>query len=88
MSAKRTGLLRLALAAIALVAAVAAVAADDDVPDSEFLEYLGSWDESDEDWLVAERVGALRREEGQLRSDPEADADRSTEKDPENDDEI
>jgi hypothetical protein len=26
-------------------------------PDAEFLEYLGSWDGDDEDWLVAE--GAL-----------------------------
>jgi len=26
-------------------------------PDGEFLEYLGSWDGDDEDWLVAE--GAL-----------------------------
>jgi hypothetical protein len=25
-------------------------------PDAEFLEYLGSWDGNDEDWLVAEGV--------------------------------
>ena len=24
------------------------------LPDAEFLEYLGSWDGDDEDWLVAE----------------------------------
>ena len=26
--------------------------ADDEQPDMEFLEYLGSWQESDEDWLL------------------------------------
>ncbi len=30
----------------------AALADDEDAPDLEFLEYLGSWDESDEDWVV------------------------------------
>ncbi len=28
------------------------VVADDEQPDMEFLEYLGSWEESDEDWLL------------------------------------
>jgi len=28
------------------------VVADDEQPDMEFLEYLGSWQESDEDWLL------------------------------------
>jgi hypothetical protein len=28
------------------------VLADDTQPDMEFLEYLGSWQESDEDWLL------------------------------------
>lgn len=28
------------------------VAAGDEQPDLEFLEYLGSWEESDEDWLL------------------------------------
>ncbi len=27
-------------------------AADEEVPDLEFLEYLGSWDGSDEDWVL------------------------------------
>lgn len=27
-------------------------AADEEQPDLEFLEYLGSWEESDEDWLM------------------------------------
>ncbi len=29
-----------------------ACAADDDVPDMEFLEYLGLWEESDEIWML------------------------------------
>ena len=29
-----------------------ALADDEEIPDLEFLEYLGSWDESDEDWVV------------------------------------
>ena len=28
------------------------VVAEDEQPDMEFLEYLGSWQESDEDWLL------------------------------------
>jgi hypothetical protein len=27
-----------------------AAAADDELPELDFLEYLGSWEESDEDW--------------------------------------
>ena len=30
----------------------ATFAAEEEVPDLEFLEYLGSWDESDEDWVL------------------------------------
>jgi len=29
-----------------------ALADDQEVPDLEFLEYLGSWDDSDEDWVL------------------------------------
>lgn len=29
-----------------------AAAADEELPDLEFLEYLGSWEESDEEWLL------------------------------------
>jgi hypothetical protein len=39
----------LALAAIGLAAAAEA---QDDEPDLSFLEYLGSWQESDEEWLI------------------------------------
>ena len=30
----------------------ATFADEQEVPDLEFLEYLGSWDESDEDWVL------------------------------------
>ena len=49
----------------------AVVAADDDaMPDIEFLEYLGSWEESDEDWvlLAAEAVEQVASENE--RTDP------------------
>lgn len=35
-----------------IAGAGAAAAADDALPDLDFLEYLGSWEESDEDWLL------------------------------------
>ena len=41
------------------------IADDAEAPDLEFLEYLGSWDESDEDWviLVADALEASASEE-------------------------
>jgi hypothetical protein len=35
-----------------LFACSGAAVAEDEQPDMEFLEYLGSWEESDEDWLL------------------------------------
>ncbi len=43
------------------------LAADDEVPDEEFLEYLGYWEESDEDWLIVSEPATAEVEE---RSDP------------------
>ena len=40
------------LAAAALLPAVPAEAADEPAPDIAFIEYLGSWEEDDGDWLV------------------------------------
>jgi len=40
------------LPAVALLVATAAAAQDDEAPDLAFLEYLGSWQDGDEDWLV------------------------------------
>lgn len=33
-----------------------AVAADDPMPDAAFLEYLGTWEGTDEDWLLFENT--------------------------------
>ena len=60
------------------------VLAEDEQPDMEFLEYLGSWEESDEDWLLFdvkndEVVAADEIE----RSDPAASGKESTETDDE-----
>jgi len=60
------------------------VAADDDVmPDIEFLEYLGSWEESDEDWilLAAEVVEQVASED--QRTDPASKEEESVETDDE-----
>ena len=55
-----------------------AQAADDEQPDMEFLEYLGSWEESDEDWLLMnEALREVANEEE--RSDPVPEGEESTE---------
>ncbi len=66
-----------ALTALLLLLGGVVVAGDDEVPDAEFLEYLGSWDESDEDWLVMTEPVAADLEE---RSDPVPQGEESTEK--------
>jgi hypothetical protein len=60
------------------------VVADDEVmPDMEFLEYLGLWEESDEDWVVlaAEAVEQVASEDE--RTDPAAKKEESVENDDE-----
>jgi hypothetical protein len=47
------------------------VAADDGLmPDIEFLEYLGSWEESDEDWVVLAAEAAEQVASDEKRTDP------------------
>lgn len=54
-----------------LVAAYAccglALAADDEIPEMEFFEYLGMWEESDEEWLIFEEPTTA---ENEARTDP------------------
>ena len=60
------------------------VVADDEVmPDIEFLEYLGLWEESDEDWvaLAAEAVEQVASEDE--RTDPASKEQESVETDDE-----
>ncbi len=60
------------------------VAANEEQPDMEFLEYLGSWQESDKDWLLftAPENEAVAADE-QERSDPAPAGKESTETDDE-----
>ena len=67
------------------------LAADDSSPETDFLEYLGSWEESDEVWLVidqvaeqvADQVAELAATESEQRSDPALEGEESTENDDE-----
>jgi hypothetical protein len=54
-----------------------ALAEDEEIPDAEFLEYLGLWEESDEDWLLFDEPITAEAEE---RSDPVPEGEESTEK--------
>ena len=61
----------LGVAAMSVVVSPGAKA-DDDAPDLDFLAYLGSWQESDEEWLaVAEWEGEKR-----VKDDTQAAAQR------------
>ncbi|MFQ6006008.1 MAG: hypothetical protein ACE5OQ_10940 [Woeseia sp.] len=54
-----------------LIGCGGAFAADHETPDMEFLEYLGSWEESDEDWLLFDRAtGEALAADDDERSDP------------------
>ncbi|MDH3272958.1 MAG: hypothetical protein OEM64_02910 [Gammaproteobacteria bacterium] len=54
--------------------------ADDEMPDEDFLEYLGLWEESDEDWLMFDAPVTTENEE---RVDPVPDGEESMEKEDE-----
>ena len=56
-------------------------AADEEAPDLEFFEYLGMWEESDEEWLALEELVVA---ENDARPDPAPEREESVE----NDDEI
>ena len=55
------------------------LAADEELPDMEFLEYLGSWEESDEDWLLFDEPVTADAEQ-EKRNDPAPEGEESTEK--------
>lgn len=79
MSGRRPG--RLILAAVCgLFAGHIAPAANDEMPDIEFLDYLGSWEESDKDWQLVKEANEVREgihNGGQ--SDPVPEGKESTE---------
>jgi len=72
MSVRKTALLGTLLLGCSLV-----LAADDEIPDAEFLEYLGTWEESDEDWLIFNEPITADTDK---RSDPAPEGEESTEK--------
>lgn len=55
----------------------AGLAADDELPEPEFLEYLGAWEESDEIWLIFDDPVTADREDG---NEPVPEDEESTEK--------
>ena len=71
MSAKKAALLGSLLLGCSLV-----LAADAEIPEPEFLEYLGLWEESDEDWLIFDETITADVEE---RTDPVPQGEESTE---------
>lgn len=58
-----------------------AAAADEEVQDAEFLEYLGSWDETDEDWLLFTDAAAEQIAADDKRTDPASKDKESVESD-------
>ncbi len=66
-----------------LLGAASVVAADDELPDTEFLEYLGMWEESDEVWLALADDEAQVAADSDERIDPAPDGEESTENDDE-----
>ena len=73
-------MLRKALLVLMCGAASTVLAADAEEPDMEFLEYLGLWEESDEEWMIIDRQLTLESDE---RIDPAPQGEESTEKDDE-----
>ena len=67
---------RLGLIACGLCLGTGVLAAAETPPDAEFLEYLGMWEETDEDWMLLEEIQVADSEE---RSDPVPEGKESTE---------
>ncbi len=61
----------------------AVLAADNELPDGEFLEYLGSWEESDEEWLMFNQDDERVAADSDKRVDPAPRGEESTENDDE-----
>ena len=78
MSAKRT--LEALTCGILLGGSGLVCADEENVPEMEFLEYLGMWEVSDEDWQLLEAEMKVVHEEG---NDPLPEGEESVEKDDE-----
>ena len=67
---------QLVVVACGLSLCAVAPAAEGPAPDVEFLEYLGTWEETDEDWLMYSELQVLEMD---TRSDPAPEGEESTE---------
>lgn len=59
------------------------LAADNELPEAEFLEYLGSWEESDEECLIFDLDGEQLFADSDKRIDPAPQGEESAEEDDE-----
>lgn len=74
---------RAALAGVLLLCWAAAMA--DDLPDGAFLDYLGSWEESDDEWLMFDDMDTDETDDqADGESAPVPQGDESTETEDEN----
>ena len=71
---------RLGLLICGLCLGMGPLAAEEPTPDAELLEYLGMWEQTDEEWVLQDEILTAEEEE---RSDPAEEDEES----PENEDE-
>ena len=81
MSVSRRG--NVVASGLLLLGSAMALAADESVPDMAFLEYLGMWEESDEEWLAFEEDSDSVATDSDTRIDPVPDGEESKEYDDE-----
>lgn len=67
--------------ALCVSLAVSAETDEEDFPEIDFLEYLGMWEETDEDWKLLNEVAVAESDDE--RSDPVPEGEESTEKEDE-----
>lgn len=69
---------------VLLLGTAGVVAADEELPEMDFLEYLGMWEESDEEWLALDDPEALlAADDSDERIDPAPEGEESRENDDE-----
>jgi hypothetical protein len=74
---------RALLAGVLLLWGAGALA--DELPDEAFLDYLGSWEESDDEWLMFDEMDAAETDDqADGESDPAPQGEESTETEDEN----
>ena len=59
------------------------LAADNELPEAALLEYLGSWEGSDEEWLIFVKDSEQLTADSEKRIDPAPQGEESTENDDE-----